>query len=222
MSTPVTYTGDSTFQDEHEPVPGKTEWGMDTLTRTMAGGQPKLVAFVQGLSQGSSYTFNGNVYYLQTWEPDNGQVFPRVTLNYKGLTGGIPTPKASGVMIEQTISITASSVGTYKTATRNIRYVTRKSTTLYIATTRPTLYTYGLDITFTADNIIILESVITATDNDGNNYVFSGANAPANLVTALTPAAVAQGFPECAPVVGSPFFECVDNVALLYEGNTGS
>ena len=106
--TTITYTGDYAFEDEFEPVPGKSEWGMDTLTRVMAGGQPNLVAFMEGLSQGQSYTFNGNVYYLQTWQPDGGQVYPRVTMNYLGLVGGIPAPKASGGMIEQTISLSAS------------------------------------------------------------------------------------------------------------------
>ena len=223
MSTVVTYVGDSTvigggsggtwsaingFVDAHTPLPGKSEWGMDMLVRTMRGTQPQVASFVAGLAQGSTYTFNGTTYYLQTWEPDNGAVFPSVSLHYKGLVGGIPNPKASGQMIEQSISLTCNSP---QDASREIRYVTRQTSTLYIASSIPTGPSYGLDVSI---NIRVIQSVIRT----GDGALFYG-SAPAALVTALTPSEVTRAFMRCSPVVGSPYYECEDVASLLYQGN---
>ena len=208
MSATVTYTGDATFDDVHEPVSGKIEWGMDTLTRTMSGKQPLVATFVAGLSQGAAYSFGSNTYYLQTWESDNNPVYPRITLHYKGLVGGIPTPKASGQQITQSVSVTCSSP---QAASRDITYVTRQSTTLYIASGRPTGSTYMLDITFTATNIYTLSSVIRTEDG----AIYHG-SAPAALVVALTPDTATQSFMQCTPVVGTPYFECSDTATFLY------
>lgn len=235
MSTTITYVGNSTivgggnggtwgavlgFIDTHEPVPGKSEWGMDTLMRTMRGTQPNLATFVASLAQGTTYTFNGNTFYLQSWEPDGNPVFPSVTMNYKGLTGGIPTPKASGGTVEQTLTLSAQSVGIYTTATREIRYLTRQSSTLYIATTAPTAGSHGLDVSFDVYSSFI-SSVIRATDSSGNDYVFAGATAPSALVSALTPVGTLDRIvPHSSPVVGSPWHECEDTcVRLLPGGN---
>lgn len=206
-------TGD--FVDQHEPAPGKSEWGMDTLARTVKGCQSNLAAFIGTLGQGAIYSFGGNDYYLQTWEPDKNAVFPSVSLNYKGLTGGIPPEKASGGQVEQCITLAANDIGIYRTATRDIRYVTRRSCTQYISDGRPTGATYGLDI---SSAIEIRSSVIRAEDADGNSYVFSGADAPSDLVTALTAATDVFSYMECSPVVGTPYFECTDTATLLIIG----
>lgn len=214
----ITYTGDPSFDDAHYPVPGKSEWGMDTLTRTMSGASGSLEAFVASLGQGTSYTFNHNTYYLQTWDDDKGRAFASVTLNYKGLTGGIPPPKASGGTIEQTLQLTSSAISGYKSASREIRYLTRQSSTLYIATAAPVAGTYGIDVDFNPYTHII-SSVIRATDNSGNDYEWAGADAPTALVTALTPVGYLDIIvPHSSPVVGSPFFECEDCCTRLIPG----
>ena len=226
----VQYHGDVTFQDMFLPVPYKTEWGMDGLLRVQKGAQSLLTAFVAGLSQGATYTFNSGTYYLQSFEPNDDPVFPEVTMHYKGLHGGIPPPKSSGATIEQNITVAASAsdddtdagsaLGTIngvdvQTAERQIRYFTRRAETLYITTSRPTSASYGID----ADvDIYVDSSVIRATDINGKNYVFSGTNAPAAIVTALTPATTVQSFMQCNPVVGSPYFECRDVATKLYMG----
>jgi hypothetical protein len=83
--------GRATFEDLYEPAKGKSEWGMDTLTRKMSGARSLLDAFIATLAQGQ--IFEG--YYLQTWEPDDNPDIATVTLNYKGLlTNGTPVPDA--------------------------------------------------------------------------------------------------------------------------------
>ena len=237
----VTYIGDpdiigsggvGVFDDMYEPVPGKSEWGMDTLNRLVGGIQPNLVNYMNSLAQGQTYVYNGNTFYLQTWECDNNQVFPKVQLHYKGLIAGIPTPRASGSQIEQSVQIAAdlgagvydpgssgsSSSIVYTSATRHIQYITRQTVTKYIATARPTTGSYGLDIDFT---IQILNSVITGQGNTlggTSSTTWSGANAPAGIVSALTPATYVLSLSECEPVVGSPYFECTDRATLLYAG----
>ena len=204
------------FIEVHTPIAGKSEWGMDTLTRLLRGIQPNEAAFAAALAQGQTYVSSGTTYYLQTWEPDNNPVHPGFTLQYKGLIGGIPAPKAEGQTIEQSITLSAGTVSGYQSATRDIRYCTRSAKTRYIATSRPTSPTYGLDVSVSPR---ILYSVIRATDTSGNNFVFSGANAPAALVSALTPAGGVLSFMECSPVVGSPYFECTDSASYLYQGS---
>lgn len=89
--------GDTTFRDSTIPVPGKSEFGMDTLTRRMVGyvGEDgeNLQAFIESLNQGDTHNFGGVLFYLQTWTPDDGTPVATVTLNYKGLKpGGTPEP----------------------------------------------------------------------------------------------------------------------------------
>lgn len=219
MSTTITYVGDGTFLDFYEPVSGKSEWGMDTLTRTMKGSQPNLKAFVQGLAQGQTYTFNFNTYYLQSWECDNEQVFPGVTLLYKGLFGGIPAPFVTGRTIEGSSSQTTSSPVSityfdFKTqgsisadvmGTAQRRYISRESNYKYITNSRPSTFTYGsLDVPFA---IQYIESIITT---DAGVSFASGA--PAALATALAPSAYLQVTTQTVPVFGSVYFENEDAV----------
>ena len=220
----VIFEGDGSFDDRYEPVSGKSEWGMDTLTRGMSGAQTGLVTFIQGLAQGQTYSWNGNTYYLQSWEPDNDPVFPTVTLFYKGLNDGIPDPFVSGREMEQTSSATTNApvsitffdyesqtdVTREVMGTRTTRYRTREATYRYIKSGRPTAPTYTtLD---TAMTPIVLQSVIT-TDAG----VSFASNAPAALATALTPSVYTETATNCVPVFGTPFFECEDNVMQYYN-----
>lgn len=86
--------GSCTFLDSCVPLKGKTEWGMDTLTRKLVGARSLAEAFIATLAQGQTYpTGSTNPYYLQTWDADDNPNVCNLTLNYKGLvTGGTPTP----------------------------------------------------------------------------------------------------------------------------------
>lgn len=85
----VALIGRTGFEDMFAPAKGKSEWGMDTLTRKMEGARSELDAFIAGLTQGD--VFEG--YYLQTWDPNDDPDVAQVTLEYKGLiTGGTPKP----------------------------------------------------------------------------------------------------------------------------------
>ncbi len=216
---PITYVGDGTFQDLYQPVSGKSEWGMDTLTRTMTGSQPNLQAYVQSLAQGQTFVFNFNTYYLQSWECDNDQVFPKVTLLYKGLFGGIPNPFVSGRTIEGCSSLTTSSpvsisyfdfksqgsVTKDVMGTRTSRYIARESSYKYITTSRPSAPTYTtLDVAF---SIQYIQSEIT-TDAG----VTFATNAPAALATALAASAYTLTITQTVPVFGTAFFENEDVV----------
>lgn len=78
------------FEDMFTPAKGKSEWGMDTLTRKMCGARSGLETFIAGLTQGDIY----QGYFLQTWDPNDDPDVAVVTLEYKGLiTGGTPKPK---------------------------------------------------------------------------------------------------------------------------------
>lgn len=77
------------FDDSCAPLKGKSEWGMDTLTRKLIGARSLATAFNLTLAQGQAYQF----YYLQTWDWDDNPNVATVTLNYKGLLpGGTPAP----------------------------------------------------------------------------------------------------------------------------------
>jgi hypothetical protein len=78
------------FEDAGFPSPGKSEWGMDTLSRKMTGHISLLPDYVATLFQGITYEFNGATFYLQTWDIDDSEPWANVTLNYKGLIRGTP------------------------------------------------------------------------------------------------------------------------------------
>lgn len=111
----VAILGSGTFQDLYAPVKGKSEWGLDTLTRRLSGARSLLEAFIATLAQGQIYPPTATAesgYYLQTWEPDDDPNVATITLNYKGLvTGGTPLPKA----ITQIVSAVGQSERDYST-----------------------------------------------------------------------------------------------------------
>lgn len=79
------------FEDATYPAVGKSEWGMDTLTRKMKGHVYNLEAYMATIAQGDTIDFNGATFYLQSWQADDASPTATVTLNYKGLiAGGTP------------------------------------------------------------------------------------------------------------------------------------
>jgi hypothetical protein len=198
------------FNDITTPVATKAVWGMDSLTRKVQGAQPEEVAYINALAQGQTTTFNGQTWYLQNWDSDHDPIFPTITLNYLGLNDGIPSPFTSGTTVVQTGTISCT---TPSKASRTFSYYTRQSTYKYIKASRPTTPTYTtLDIAYTPT---IFKSEIR--NEDGTVYL---GNAPAGLVTALTPVGVVLTTTMTAtPVFGTPYFECEDNVVSLLPSN---
>lgn len=215
MSTiSATYEGDATFTDIFTPVPAKSEWGMDTLTRVMCGSVGNLVAFMGALAQAQTYSFNSHTFYLQSWSCDNDNVWPKVTLLYKGLIGGIPSAKVSGKMTSLSASLSCSDPDADTiTATRNFSYFAREATYLYIASGRPTgPSNTTLD---TAVTPVIWKSSIVAQSKTNGQVTYNGGDAPTGIVTALTPAYYLQSLMECVPVIGTIYFECTDTVQQM-------
>jgi len=198
------------FDDTTTPVATKAVWGMDTLTRKVQGAQPEEVAYINGLAQGDVTNFNGQQWYLQNWDSDHDPIYPTITLNYLGLNDGIPAPFTSGTTVVQTGTISCT---TPSKASRTFSYYTRQSTYKYIKASRPTVPTYTtLDIAYTPT---IFKSEIR--NEDGTVYL---GNAPAGLVTALTPVGVVLTTTMTAtPIFGTPYFECEDNVVSLLPSN---
>lgn len=198
------------FELKYTPTPSKSEWGMDMLTIQMWGAAPGKETYEQSLAQGQTYSFDGQTWYLQSWDDDHDTIFPTFTLLFKGLCFGIPDPKVSGRTIIQT---TVLSCLTPTPASRSITYYTRQSTYKYITAGRPTGPSYtSPDISVSiGDGLEIIKSTINTADG----AIYPGA-APAGLVTALTPVGVdVQAVMECDPVVGTNWFECEDTVTVL-------
>lgn len=101
--------GRTTFEDAFVPVPGKNEFGMDTLSRTMKGYVGDLATFITGLRQGQTFDFAESLFYLQSWQPSNSTPESSVDLLYKGLvTGGTPIPDVQTEIVPASGSISAS------------------------------------------------------------------------------------------------------------------
>lgn len=88
------------FEDVAIAAPGKSEFGMDTLTRRVQGQSSLLLDYLISLHQGDTYSVGDNIFFLQSWQPDDATPIATVTLNYKGLVeGGTPRPDVqSGVV----------------------------------------------------------------------------------------------------------------------------
>lgn len=97
------------FEARHFPVPGKSEWGMDTLSLRMEGHSELLPDFVRTLAQGQVYMDGTTPFYLQTWAPDESTPVASVTLLYKGLrNNATPAPKIDTVIQPATGNTSAS------------------------------------------------------------------------------------------------------------------
>ena len=198
------------FADITTPTAVKSPWGIDSLTRKVQGAQPEEVAYINALAQGDITNFNGQQWYLQSWDSDHDPIYPTITLNYLGLNDGIPAPFVSGATVTQTGTISCT---TPSKASRTFSYYTRQSTYKYITNFRPTTATYTtLDIAFTPS---IFKSEIR--NEDGTVYL---GNAPAGLVSALTPSGVNLiATLTATPIFGTPYFDCQDNVVSLLPSN---
>lgn len=109
----LTGLGRTGFEDRHIPAPGKSEFGMDTLIRELQGfvgeNGELLKAFLATLGQGDTYTIGENIFYLQSWQPNNATPIGSVTLNYKGLRdGGTPIPDVQTDIVSASGRITRS------------------------------------------------------------------------------------------------------------------
>ena len=209
--SPVAFWGNGSsavadFRDQFPPKPQKNEWGVDVLKRQLKGALPGFEAFYNALVQGQQYVDNGVTYYLQTYGPIEDKVFPGADLEFKGFSKGLPTVLITGGQVELSGTITVSSP---QKASRNLRYLSWKSIYRYILNqvpTGPKYQTIAVDINPT-DGIIFSEIL----DQNGKPYF---GNAPADLVTALTPVGVDDiaTLDSYNPIIGTPFYECQDTV----------
>lgn len=137
----VAVLGNVAFQDICVPLKGKSEWGMDTLTRKMSGARSLAEAFNATLFQGQYYNF----YFLQTWDWDENPNVATVTLNYKGLlTGGTPLPDAQ----TEVVSAVGTSSKTFTDENDGLGRFYRKD---LIASTgeEPPIGSFGTSVEFT-------------------------------------------------------------------------
>jgi hypothetical protein len=220
---PIAYQGHIEMRDMHIPVPGKDEWGMDTLTRTVRGPASLQEQFIRSLRQGTAFRFANSVFYLQTWAPQDHPIFPGASMSYKGLTNGIPGPIPSNSRTELVGSITATDLSvtyhgkTIVSAQKEVKYIAPQTTYRYISKREPQKPSFsgvrgGSDVQ-------VLDSRITATFSDGTTQVFAG-GAPAAVATALAGSAVVFVVgPNATPIVGTPYWEAEETCMLKYPGS---
>ncbi len=201
----VTYKGEQEFVDQCVPAPVKNEFGIDVLSRKMRGRASGLLAFLLTLRQGQQY----GRFYLQSWQPDTDPIYPTVTLVYKGLVDGLPDAMINDQTSTQTVTISTS---TPSNASRTIQFWAPSTSYRYISLSRPNGFLYsGIS---NDRNPIVFSSVI----NDEQGIIYKG-NAPAALVTALTPAIVnLQQSQDAQEVYGTPYFEVEEVVIKTYFG----
>lgn len=96
------------FEDATIPAPGKSAWGMDTLTRRLRGHITNLNGYIAGLAQGQGYAAGGGIFYLQSWEPDEQSPIASITLTYMGLLSGTPPPDIRNEVVRTSGQTSAS------------------------------------------------------------------------------------------------------------------
>lgn len=230
--------GSGTFLDLFAPAKGKSEWGMDTLTRKMSGARSLLPAFIAGLAQGQ--LFQG--YYLQTWEPDDDPNVATVTLNYKGLqTGGTPQPdpisefsRAKGSISKSYATENDGKGRVYKQNVWRSFLQLETGAQTEVENGQLPVYTTGCTMEFVYYAVQTTYRYIRQGKPDGPQYTsidigFSpsiserryttadgsvyGKNAPSALTADLQPVTIERvvGFTS-KHVIGSPYYECEDIV----------
>lgn len=224
--------GSTNFLDASVPVPGKSEFGMDTLVRRMTGYVGGLVDFIASLNQGDTYLFGEIVFYLQSWQPDDATPISTVTLNYKGLKpGGTPEPDIETEIVASTGGTSADfsalnggigiayrkepfgeppgTIDIYTTgATLEFTYDAAQSTYRYITTGKPGGPQYEhIDIDF-------VPTIKTGRMRVANGEIY-GVNGPEDVFSPLEPVPEERvvGF-NSKHVIGSPFWECTDIVRM--------
>jgi hypothetical protein len=236
----ILITGNAAFDDICRPLKGKNEWGVDTLVRKVKGDRALAPAYIAGLAQGNTFSL-GTTYYLQAWDADEDAVWATITLNYKGLAGGIPDAIVSNdiVRLSGTTSADYSLENggrgrvyrkevTYKPfpqqnvidaekdiyatgATMDFTYETGETIYRYITNGQPDAATHGT-LAFAPTPRIIRARAVTS---DGTSYGFS---MPIAIGPSLQPAEVNRvvGF-STHPIIGTPYFECQDIVRTEME-----
>lgn len=221
----ISFTGKLEFRDIVIPAPGKDEWGADTLDRVVQGPASRFDKFIDGLKQGQVFKDeNGNRFFLQTWRPIEHHVFPGAYLSYKGLINdALPDPLPSTTVNETVSTLTASgldiTVGGEENeriiigGTREIKYISPTTVWRYITREEPKVRKFN---SVRGGSIVDRGSVIFAQYDDGGSERYVG-SAPAALATAL----FAQPYvdtigPSFDPIIGTPFFECMEVCQLRY------
>jgi hypothetical protein len=211
----IQYYGTEEFDDICSPVEGKSDWGVDTLTRRVRGARTLLGAYVFALAQGQVAPSNGN-FYLQSWEPDDSDpVWGNVVLQYKGFKNGtIPAPVVTPRIVEASGSSSHYFDPPYDwggdedavSAVMEYTYYAGETVYRYITNGQPVGPSYGL--LQTAFVTLIKRSRITLDDGT----VFGG-NAPVGIVSAVTPVQAVNtvGF-TASPIHGTPYWEAEDIV----------
>jgi hypothetical protein len=216
----IIYIGDASYDDLTIPSVGKSDWGMDTLTRNLAGRRDQFQTFIASLVQGQAAPDPYAGFKLQTWDPDpSDPIWGRVQLNYKGLVGGVTPPdQAYNEIIETSGSSSHNWTTPYDygggffavSAVMDFTYYAGQTTYRYVRTADPGAATHSsLATTF----ITSLKRVhFTVSNEDGSTTVFGG-SAPVGIVSATSPvlSVGAVGY-RSSPVLGTGFFEMEDVV----------
>jgi hypothetical protein len=223
----IEFQGHLEFRDIEIPIAGKDEWGADTLTRTLQGPGSRIQDFLQTLKQGASYKTKQGVFFLQSWVPIPHKCFPGVTLIYKGLVNDdlpppVPSTSRSEIMSTLTatgLSITVSSgedeERTITGGSREVRYVSPTTVWRYMTRELPVRKKFVGASAVQGTGIEDRGSVIFAEFDDGTTQRM--VNAPAGLATAL----FAQPYvdtvgPSFDPIIGTPYYECLEVCQLRY------
>lgn len=223
LSGKVRYCGSTDFEEVGQPQRNMADYGISTMTRKFRGAAPLLNAFMATLVQGTQFDISaGSLFqtfgqfftgagamYLQTWTSDDDPVYPTVTLVYKGLLTGTQIALGSNERAFQSITVGCTSP---QKATRDITYYSPQTNWKYITNTRVTMQRQK---EVTGQDPEIFTSKITLADGT----VYGDEDAPAGLVTALTPATVYGKLInlQSEPVFGTPFFENTEIVATVYQ-----
>jgi hypothetical protein len=219
--TTTTYLGRTAFAENSQPQINESQFGLDYLTRTFIGAAPLLAAFIESLTKGGIYTYNGDDFYLISWSEDGDKLWPTVSLQYIGLSRGNPPPLGEDDYSPQSVTVTATvdsddpdaEDGATMTVERTIDYIAGQTTWRYTTLARPTTLLVGT--TSQPFVPIILRSRITTS----TGHTYAGANAPANLVIATTPAIQDQLLSLTAtPQYSTPFFEVTETIGRLLVG----
>lgn len=224
--TTTTYIGRTAFSENSQPQIFEAQHGLDTLQRTFIGAAPYLASFIAGLVKGSTYTYNGASFYLIDWSPNGDPLYPVVTLNYLGLSNGVPPPVGDDDFSIQTVDITA--VLTLEnpddpnhgevdvTLTRTISYVANQTTWRYVTLSRPNSIQVGT-VGVPGDPRILRSVIRAESESETYNRTYAGNNAPAAFVTATTPVVgnALLGLTS-EQIYGTPFFNVTETIARMF------
>lgn len=213
-STVVNFLGRFEFSQCSAHRPTKNAYGLDVMQIDFRGAVFNLAKFLATLSQGKRYDHEGRVWYLQTWEVDDNNLWPTVSLNCIGFaTGKTPEPKPDNSFVNQTVTITGqvteidplTSDPVIVSLTRTMSFRCMQTSWSYI--NEGQIKGPRIGRTEFVWNPLVLSSVITANSTLGN-FTYSGANAPATYVTATFPAIVDFILDlSQSKVFGTPFYE---------------